>query len=259
MATSRNVQGRLLKWAISYDRRVARLKTWQAKLLYTWIIPSLDNLGRMEGEPRIVRSMTFPYEKITDAKVVHWLQDIHNNGLLFWYSVNGEKYLQCPTTSRNIFFREGEGRSRTSDYPIPPEKEYKEWLDRTRQDTAGRVGVDLDLDLDKDLDKEKDKYLDFVLLTKKEYQTLCDLFGESQAKSLIEKLNNYIGSKGKKYKSHYFTILNWAGKDGIRKQAIAKKPEYIKDFKEPDAQQQKEVATLVKNVTEKMGKKTKGV
>jgi len=30
---------------------------------------------------------------------------------------------------------------------------------------------------------------------------------------MITKLNNYIGSKGKKYKSHYHTILNWSRRD----------------------------------------------
>ena len=29
----------------------------------------------------------------------------------------------------------------------------------------------------------------------------------------IEKLSSYIASKGKKYKSHYATILNWSRKD----------------------------------------------
>jgi hypothetical protein len=154
---SRNVKGRLLRWQISYDKRVVALKTWQAKLLYTWIIPSLDNLGRMEGEPRIIRSMIFPLENLKDKQVEIWLQDIHNKGLLFWYGVNGEKYLQCPTVEKNVFFREGEGRKRESDYPSPPEKEYKEWIVQTRLDTAGHVGVDLDLDLDKDLDKDKDR------------------------------------------------------------------------------------------------------
>ena len=256
MATSRNVKGRLLKWSISYDKRVARLKTWQAKLLYTWIIPSLDNLGRMEGEPRLVRTITFPYERITDKQVAQWLQDIHNNGLLFWYSINGERYIQCPTVDKNIFFKKRGDYERISDYPNPPEKEYKEWLVQTRQDKTGQVppnDLDLDLDLDKERERDKDKYLDFVLLTKKEHKNLCNLFGEDQAKNLIEKLNNYIGSKGKQYKSHYFTILNWAGKDGIRRQAIAKKPEYVKDFKEPNAEEQKKVSDLVKSIIGKMG------
>jgi len=59
----------------------------------------------------------------------------------------------------------------------------------------------------------KEKYLDFVLLTKEEYQKLIEKFGKSEADDRIDRLNTYIGSKGVKYKSHYYTILNWARKD----------------------------------------------
>ena len=55
----------------------------------------------------------------------------------------------------------------------------------------------------------KTKYLDFVYLTQEEHKELIDRLGEDKTNDMIEKLNNYIGSKGKKYKSHYHTILNW--------------------------------------------------
>jgi len=55
----------------------------------------------------------------------------------------------------------------------------------------------------------KNKHLDFVLLTEEEYKKLTDNLGKSKTEEMIKKLNNYIGSKGKKYKSHYYTILNW--------------------------------------------------
>ncbi|MEI6831309.1 MAG: hypothetical protein WCK61_01230 [Candidatus Omnitrophota bacterium] len=63
--------------------------------------------------------------------------------------------------------------------------------------------------------KEKDKrlFLEFVYLTDDEHQKLLDKFGEPGTKDRIEKLNNYIGSKGNKYKSHYHTILTWANRD----------------------------------------------
>ena len=62
-------------------------------------------------------------------------------------------------------------------------------------------------------DINKDKYLDFVFLTKNEYDKLTEQFGEQGTKDRIEVLNNGIGSKGYKYKSHYFTILSWERKD----------------------------------------------
>ena len=61
---------------------------------------------------------------------------------------------------------------------------------------------------EKEIYKEKESYGEFnnVLLTKEEYHKL------EQANLLpyIEKLSSYIASKGKKYKSHYATILTWS-------------------------------------------------
>lgn len=60
----------------------------------------------------------------------------------------------------------------------------------------------------------KNLYYDFVYLSKEEYQKLIAYFGnESIVHEKIKALNNYIGSKGKKYKSHYHTILSWDRKD----------------------------------------------
>jgi hypothetical protein len=66
--------------------------------------------------------------------------------------------------------------------------------------------------LKKEIYKEKKKFLDFVLLTEDEYASLIEKFGKAEADSKINTLNNYIGSKGTKYKSHYHTILNWSGR-----------------------------------------------
>lgn len=53
------------------------------------------------------------------------------------------------------------------------------------------------------------KYGEFVLLTRDDYAKLCEKYGEEDAKGMIEILDNYIGSKGKRYKNHYRAILSW--------------------------------------------------
>lgn len=60
----------------------------------------------------------------------------------------------------------------------------------------------------------KTKHLDYVLLKPEEYDKLVAQFGVSGVKDRIESLNLYIGSKGKKYKSHYHTILAWEKRNG---------------------------------------------
>lgn len=63
---------------------------------------------------------------------------------------------------------------------------------------------------------DKIKYLSFVYMTQKEYEKLVAKFGDEETRDKITKLNNYIGSKGTKYKSHYHTILMWDDRDSKR-------------------------------------------
>lgn len=56
---------------------------------------------------------------------------------------------------------------------------------------------------------KKYKYGEFVTLTRDEYAKLCAEYSEDGAKRMIEILDNYKGSKGRKYKSDYRAILNW--------------------------------------------------
>jgi len=75
---------------------------------------------------------------------------------------------------------------------------------------------DKDIDIDKEEDKEsnkkekinKKKFLEFVLLTEEEHSKLIEKFWQKHTDELIDKLNNYIWSTWKRYKSHYYTILS---------------------------------------------------
>lgn len=53
-----------------------------------------------------------------------------------------------------------------------------------------------------------------VKLSIEEFEKLKEKFGEEGAKERIENLSSYVASKGKRYKSHYATILVWEKKNG---------------------------------------------
>ena len=81
----------------------------------------------------------------------------------------------------------------------------------------------------------KHKYGEYknVLLTDDEFYKLKEEFPDLQAR--IENLSGYIASTGKKYKSHYATIRNWAKKDKpgtVRKSGYQRptKAEELDDF-----------------------------
>lgn len=69
--------------------------------------------------------------------------------------------------------------------------------------------------------ESKVKHLDHILLTEDEYKKLVEKIGELKTKKMIDDLDYYIENnptKGKKYKSHYRTILKWYEKDKDKKQ-----------------------------------------
>jgi hypothetical protein len=104
-------------------------------------------------------------------------------------------------------------------------KEYKELLNEVKELkkelSNSKKGVNDSDKKDKEKPVVKLKYLEFVLLTEDEHTKLKEKFN-SRLDSQIENLNNYIGSTGKKYKSHYHTLLSWDRKNSIdNKQSIS--------------------------------------
>lgn len=64
----------------------------------------------------------------------------------------------------------------------------------------------------KEIIKEKFGEFENVLLSADELQKLKSKLG-SETEGYIERLSSYIASSGKRYKSHYATILSWTQKD----------------------------------------------
>jgi len=55
----------------------------------------------------------------------------------------------------------------------------------------------------------KNLYAENVSMTENEYQKLVEAHGQDKTSWMIQKLNEYKGANGKKYKSDYLAILNW--------------------------------------------------
>ncbi|HEC64931.1 hypothetical protein LCGC14_1098180 [marine sediment metagenome] len=61
----------------------------------------------------------------------------------------------------------------------------------------------------------KEVYGEFknVSLSLKEFSKLKDNYGAPGVDDMVERLDRYVESTGKKYKSHYATMLNWFAKE----------------------------------------------
>ncbi|WBK39940.1 replisome organizer [PinkBerry-associated phage LS06-2018-MD08] len=77
---------------------------------------------------------------------------------------------------------------------------------------------------------QKKKYLDFVKLKEEEHTKLVERYGKKITDEYIDRLNDYIGSKDKRYKSHYHTILAWIKKDNVQEVSTSNDPFAGTDF-----------------------------
>ena len=84
----------------------------------------------------------------------------------------------------------------------------------------------------------KNTYGEFgnVKMTTAEFDKLVQAEGAERANALIEELSSYLASSGKRYKSHYATLLNW----GRRKDKEGEKlsEDAPKSFKQQDLDRQ---------------------
>jgi len=201
---------RYLKPEFFEDEHLAELPYW-VRLLFAGMWNIADKAGRLEDRPKKIKIKVFPYDDKIDIEnglnlLAKKKQD-SERPFIIRYSVNDEKYIQIISWDKHQKPHHTEKESEIPEAPIikgtvngkengdgkcsQSKCEVKEPINN------GEITVN-----------KKIKHLDFVLLTKKEYLALQERFGSGLETRLLA-LNDYIGSKGKKYASHYHTILNW--------------------------------------------------
>lgn len=80
----------------------------------------------------------------------------------------------------------------------------------------------------------KVRYAEYVTLTEDEHSKLLAEFGEKDTGWLVDKLNAYKGSNGKKYKSDYLAIRNWVVGEMKREKSTTAQAKNGKAYKNED-------------------------
>lgn len=112
-------EGRMIKRVISESKKLGKLKSDSARLLYTWLIPWLDVEGRHSADPEIIKGHIFPkVRSMTIKKIERLLRELNNGRLITLYLSNGEMCLQFKKTIQKID-KTREAKSTIS----PPKKE----------------------------------------------------------------------------------------------------------------------------------------
>jgi len=224
-------RGRMIDNCISTSETVNDLTVREA-FIYTWIIPHLDDWGRISGSPRTLKAKIFPMKKeITIKYIEQALAKFKEWGLFLWEEVDGVIVLQQPFEKFNEHQHISDKKRSGSKYPevlsVSPE--------------SPRIpGGSPDSPVQVNLSKEKiikDKYGKFVELSKEEYKKLLDKFGKAKTDSLIEDLNFGIGSKGYKYKDFYLTILAWDKRNNKGKETTTERIAGVQAYKEVESEE----------------------
>src|SRR3990167_821951 len=189
---------------------------FEIRLFFAGLWNFADKSGRLEDRPLRLKAEIFPYDKVDVEKCLQQLNTPKNGSgtpFIQRYIIDNQKYIQIINWNKH---QKPHHTEQDSKIPPPPPLTTPLTIKGTEKGTENKDDPSVKLRNGVSTDKErlniKERYLDHVLLTKDEYKKLIDRFGQIGATSYIEKLNNYIGSKGKQYKSHYHTILVWADK-----------------------------------------------
>lgn len=232
-----------LKWDDPFFLELS--KTY--KLLWIYILDKCDHAGIVKLNNKM---MSF----CLDTKI-NWLDvmKVFNGKIIH---IENDKYF----IPNFISFQYGDliGDNRIHKSVIKILIKYKLW---NEDDKCLNINTNIkqihniqDDNIKKDIHKDKIKHNEFVLLTIEEYDKLIDKLGKKNVDGMILKLNNYIGSHGKKYKSHYYVILNWAQKENLKKPQPSSADKYKEESIEYTDDKRKEVHELLRNTINEITK-----
>lgn len=124
--------------ALDSDRIAAVAEA--SEVLFYRLLMLADDFGRFDGRPAVIRARAFPLrQSVSEAQVIHRLQELCKVGLIYCYAVKGKPYLTIPRFEQRQ-------RAEKSKFPAPPDN----WQSDDGQmtvigQTAAHVVVDVDV------------------------------------------------------------------------------------------------------------------
>lgn len=102
------------------DRKLARLVTRDARLLYIALWNQADEHSRVQGDPRYVKGHCLPYDDDLDEAAVDALvDDLATAGRVVRYDVDGDPYLFLPKLAKHQRLEANKVPSRLPEPPDP--------------------------------------------------------------------------------------------------------------------------------------------
>lgn len=105
---------RILREGILTSERVDSL-AHHSELFYRRLMSVVDDFGRFDGRPQMLRVSCFPLrvDRVREADISRWLDELQTAGLIALYAVNGKPYLEMHDFRQQV-------RAKESRFPGPP-------------------------------------------------------------------------------------------------------------------------------------------
>lgn len=209
---------RVIKDSILKSKSLASLKPYYQDQFPRWLLMA-DDWGCFDADIDIVKGVAYPKRRETIKEILKTRTTFYESGHLFVWDDGDREWGFFVNWDRHQFVgsvqydNKGERLKHRRKTPEPKEQEIQAYLEKygTLWNKAEHNGMKGSIPIPNP--NPKHIYKEFVYLTKEEHEKLTKDLGKEQLDYLITELNNYIGSKGKRYKSHYHTILTWANKN----------------------------------------------
>ena len=92
---------RVVRHEINASRSLSHVSL-EADLTFRALIVAVDDYGRMDADPLILKSALFPRrEAVSPKKVRGWIEELAKEGCLTFYRVNGAEYLAMTSWERH--------------------------------------------------------------------------------------------------------------------------------------------------------------
>lgn len=213
---------RIIKESICTSDTIDQL-TWFEEAFFYRLIVNCDDYGRFDARLPILKARLFPLKTITEKQIGEALNKLSTVGIVTVYEYDGRPYLQLVTWDKHQQIR-----AKKSKYPAPdvscnqmisndikcPRNPIQS---ESESESESEYESNTDASARKSSQSGKVQFTENVSMTNAEYEKLVSTYGEANTARMIEKLDNYKGATGKKYKSDYRAILNWVA-DEIMKQ-----------------------------------------
>ena len=106
---------RIIKDSISKSEKISGLTDFQFRL-WVHLITYVDDYGRGDARPAIIRGRAFPLHSVTDKQIIEALSKLETVDMIYLYTVGGKPYLQLKTWGDHQQIR-----ATKSKYPKPEE------------------------------------------------------------------------------------------------------------------------------------------